>query len=159
MTGWKIGWVIGPAPLIDAVIAVKQWLTYVNGAPFQGAVAVGLRMPDSYFSDLQATLQRRRDLLAAGLIDAGFTIAPSAGSYFIVAEHPGLGDAATTARALAVDPGVVSIPLSAFGRPGGPVSARTLRFAFCKPDDAITEAVRRLVMKDAAGHRLGRDLD
>ncbi len=144
VTGWKIGWVTGPASLIDSVIAVKQWLTYVNGAPFQGAVAVGLRMPDSYFDNLRATLQRRRDLLAAGLIDAGFTIAPTAGSYFIVAEHPGLGDAATSARALAADPGVVSIPLSAFGRPGGPVSASALRFAFCKPDDAITEAVRRL---------------
>jgi len=146
VTGWKIGWVTGPAPLIDAVVAIKQWLTYVNGAPFQGAVAVGLRMPDSYFTELQATLQRRRDLLAAGLIDAGFTIAPTAGSYFIVADGSalGLGDAATSARALAADPGVVSIPLSAFGRPGGPVNASALRFAFCKPDDAITEAVRRL---------------
>ena len=144
VTGWKIGWVTGPASLIDAVIAVKQWLTYVNGAPFQGAVAVGLRMPDSYFSDLRATLQRRRDLLATGLIHAGFTIAPTAGSYFIVAEHPALSDAATSARALAADPGVVSIPLSAFGRPGGPVSSSALRFAFCKPDAAIAEAVRRL---------------
>lgn len=144
VTGWKIGWVTGPASLIDAVIAVKQWLTYVNGAPFQGAVARGLRLGDDYFESLQATMQRRRDLLAAGLLDAGFTIAPTAGSYFIVAEHAGLGDAATSARALAVDPGVVSIPLSAFGQPDGPVSDTALRFAFCKPDDSIVEAVRRL---------------
>lgn len=147
VTGWKIGWVTGPAALIDAVIAVKQWLTYVNGAPFQGAVATGLRMPDSFFDNLRATLQRRRDVLAAGLVHAGFSISPTAGSYFIVAEPPaalGLGDAATSARALAVDPGVVSIPLSAFGRPDGPVSHTALRFAFCKPDDAIVEAVRRL---------------
>ncbi|MBA4246927.1 MAG: aminotransferase [Microbacterium sp.] len=144
VTGWKIGWVTGPASLIDAVIAVKQWLTYVNGAPFQGAVARGLRLGDDYFETLRATMQRRRDLLAAGLLNAGFSIAPTAGSYFIVAEHAGLGDAATSARALAADPGVVSIPLSAFGRPGGPVSASALRFAFCKPDDSIAEAVRRL---------------
>lgn len=147
VTGWKIGWVTGPAALIDAVLAVKQWLTYVNGAPFQGAVATGLRMPDSFFDGLRATLQRRRDLLAAGLIDAGFAISPTAGSYFIVAEPPaslGVGDAATSARALAVDPGVVSIPLSAFGRPEGPVSQTALRFAFCKPDDAIADAARRL---------------
>ena len=147
VTGWKIGWVTGPAALIDAVIAVKQWLTYVNGAPFQGAVATGLRMPDEFFDELRATLQRRRDLLATGLIDAGFSIAPTAGSYFIVAEPPaalGLGDAATSARALALDPGVVSIPLSAFGRSDGGVSQTALRFAFCKPDDAIAEAARRL---------------
>lgn len=147
VTGWKIGWVTGPAALIEAVIGVKQWLTYVNGAPFQGAVATGLRMPDDTFAALQATLQHRRDLLAAGLVDAGFTISPTAGSYFIVAEPPaalGLGDAASSARALAADPGVVAIPLSAFGRPGGPVSPTALRFAFCKPEASIAEAARRL---------------
>ena len=144
VTGWKIGWVTGPAALVDAVLGVKQWLTYVNGAPFQGAVARGLRLGDDYFDTLRATLQRRRDLLAAGLIAAGFRIAPTAGSYFIVAEHPTLGDAATSARALAAHPGVVTIPLSAFGRAGGSVSDTALRFAFCKPDDVIAEGVRRL---------------
>ncbi len=143
VTGWKIGWVTGPAALIDAVLGVKQWLTYVNGAPFQGAVARGLRLDDGFFDGLRATMQRRRDLLAAGLVDAGFTIAPTAGSYFIVAngEPLGLTDAAASARALAVDPGVVAIPLSAFG---GAVSASALRFAFCKPDAVIAEGVRRL---------------
>ncbi len=145
VTGWKIGWVTGPAALVDAVLGVKQWLTYVNGAPFQGAVARGLRLGDDYFDTLRSTLQRRRDLLGAGLTAAGFTIAPTAGSYFIVAEHAGLGDAATSARALAADPGVVAIPLSAFGRAGGPVSDTALRFAFCKPDHLIAEAVRRLL--------------
>jgi len=147
VTGWKIGWVTGPAALVDAVLGVKQWLTYVNGAPFQGAVALGLRMPDETFTALRDTLQHRRDLLAAGLVDAGFTLSPTAGSYFIVAEPParlGLGNAAASARALAVDPGVVAIPLSAFGRPGGPVSPTALRFAFCKPEASIAEAVRRL---------------
>jgi len=144
VTGWKIGWVTGPAALVDAVLGVKQWLTYVSGAPFQGAVARGLQLGDEYFSTVRATLQRRRDLLAAGLTAAGFAIAPTAGSYFIVAEHAGLGDAATSARALAADPGVVAIPLSAFGRVGGPVSSAALRFAFCKPDDVIAEGVRRL---------------
>ncbi len=146
VTGWKIGWVTGPAALIDAVIGVKQWLTYVNGAPFQGAVAAGLRLPDSFFDELRDTMQRRRDLLAAGLVDAGFAITPTAGSYFIVADGAdlGLGDAAASARSLAVDPGVVAIPLSAFGHPGGSVSMTALRFAFCKPDDAIAEAVTRL---------------
>lgn len=146
VTGWKIGWVTGPAALIDAVIGVKQWLTYVNGAPFQGAVARGLRLDDAHFDGLRDTMHRRRDLLAAGLVDAGFTISPTAGSYFIVADGSRLGltDAAVSARELAVNPGVVGIPLSAFGRPGGPVNASALRFAFCKPDTVIAEGVRRL---------------
>ena len=146
VTGWKIGWITGPAPLIDAVMAVKQWLTYVNGAPFQGAIAAGLRLPDSFFDGLRDTMQRRRDLLATGLIDAGFEISPTAGSYFIVADGAGLdgSDAATRARTLAENPGVVAIPLSAFGHPGGSVSDTALRFAFCKPDAAIAEGVRRL---------------
>lgn len=146
VTGWKIGWVTGPAALIDAVLGVKQWLTYVNGAPFQGAIARGLRLDDDFFEGLRATMQRRRDLLAIGLVNAGFTIAPTAGSYFIVADGTALGltDAAASARALAVDPGVVGIPLSAFGHDGGPVSSSALRFAFCKPDDVIAEGVRRL---------------
>lgn len=146
VTGWKIGWVTGRAALIDAVLGVKQWLTYVNGAPFQGAVARGLRLDDTFFDGLRATMQRRRNLLAAGLVDAGFTIAPTAGSYFIVADGSTLGltDAAVSARGLAVDPGVVAIPLSAFGRADGPVSTSALRFAFCKPDAVIAEGVRRL---------------
>ncbi len=151
VTGWKIGWVTGPAALIEAVLGVKQWLTYVNGAPFQGAVVRGLRLDDSFFDGLRSTMQRRRDLLAAGLVDAGFTIAPTPGSYFIVADGSRLGltDAAASARALAVDPGVVAIPLSAFGRASGPgvdpiVSPSALRFAFCKPDAVIAEGVRRL---------------
>jgi len=160
VTGWKIGWVTGPAALIEAVIGVKQWLTYVNGAPFQGAIALGLGLSDGFFDTLRATMQRRRDLLAAGLVDAGFAIEQTAGSYFIVADGAALGltDAAESARALAVDPGVVAIPLSAFGRPGdagdagdagsaGDASAASpsaLRFAFCKPDAVINEGVRRL---------------
>lgn len=146
VTGWKIGWVTGPTALIDAVLGIKQWLTYVNGAPFQAAVARGLRLDDSFFEGLRTTMQRRRDQLATGLVEAGFSIEPTAGSYFIVADGAALGmsDAATSARALAADPGVVGIPLSAFGRTGGLVSASALRFAFCKPDDMIAEGVRRL---------------
>lgn len=147
VTGWKIGWVTGPASLIEAVLAVKQFLTYVNGAPFQGAVARGLRLPDAFFEGLRSTLQRRRDMLATGLVAAGFTIAPTAGSYFIVAEGAALGmtDGAASARALAVDPGIVAIPLGAFGALGSDVTSPTaLRFAFCKRDEVIAEGVRRL---------------
>ncbi|KRF32731.1 aminotransferase class I/II-fold pyridoxal phosphate-dependent enzyme [Yonghaparkia sp. Soil809] len=147
VTGWKIGWITGPAALIDAVVAVKQFLTYVNGAPFQPAVAVGLRLPDSYFAEASLTLQRRRDLLSAGLREAGFAVSPSRGSYFVVADAAPLGveDGAAFARELVRDAGVASIPLAAFA-PGttDPAIRSSLRFAFCRRDEAIEEAVRRL---------------
>ncbi len=147
VTGWKVGWVTGPAALIEAVVAVKQFLTYVNGAPFQPAVAVGLGLPDAFFEQGAATLARRRDLLSEGLRAAGFAVSPSRGSYFVVADAAPLGvdDAATFARELVRDAGVASIPLSAFA-PGSvdPAIRSSLRFAFCRTDAAIEEAARRL---------------
>lgn len=147
VTGWKIGWVMGPADLIERVVAVKQFLTYVNGAPFQPAVAVGLGLPDAFFERGRSTLARRRDLLSEGLRSAGFAVAPSRGSYFVVADAAPLGvtDAAAFARDLVRDAGVASIPLSAFA-PGSPDPAirSSLRFAFCRSDVAIDEAARRL---------------
>jgi len=147
VTGWKIGWITGPGDLIDAVTAVKQFLTYVNGAPFQPAVSVGLRLGDDYFEGLRDALQRRRDLLSAGLAAAGFAVSPSRGSYFVVADAGPLGvnDGDAFARELVRDIGVASIPLIAFA-PGSTDTRvrRSLRFAFCRSDAAVDEAVRRL---------------
>lgn len=147
VTGWKIGWVTGPAPLIDAVVAVKQFLTYVNGAPFQPAVAVGLRLPDAYFTGARDALQHRRDVLSGALRTAGFSVSPSRGSYFVVADPGPLGvdDGAAFARALVRSPGVASIPLSAFEpHSDDPALRRSLRFAFCRTEAAVAEAGRRL---------------
>ena len=66
VTGWKVGWVHGPIALVNAVRAVKQFLTYVSGAPFQPALATALGLPDSFYADLAGTLARKRDLLVAG---------------------------------------------------------------------------------------------
>ena len=71
-TGWKIGWATGPAALVSAATRVKQFLTFVNGAPLQPAVAVALGLPDAYFTGFRDGLQSRRDRLVAGLTDAGF---------------------------------------------------------------------------------------
>jgi N-succinyldiaminopimelate aminotransferase len=86
VTGWKVGWVIARPALIDAILSVKQFLTYVNGAPFQPAIAVGLGLPDSFFVDAAATLQAKRVLLISGLTTAGFTTTTPAGGYFVVAD-------------------------------------------------------------------------
>ena len=71
MTGWKIGWVTGPADLVAAVRSVKQFLTYTSGAPFQPAIALGLRLPDTYFAGLADSLRAKRDRLCTGLAELG----------------------------------------------------------------------------------------
>ncbi|MDQ0645004.1 N-succinyldiaminopimelate aminotransferase [Microbacterium murale] len=146
-TGWKIGWIHGPADLITAVLTVKQYLTYVNGSAFQPAIALGLRLPDSFFTDAAAALARKHEILAAGLRDAGFEVIAPQGGYFTVADASNLGgvDAAAFCRALPERAGVVAIPLDAF------VSAERrgdysglVRFAACKRVDVLEEAARRL---------------
>jgi N-succinyldiaminopimelate aminotransferase len=146
-TGWKIGWIAGPADLIDAVLAVKQFLTYVNGAPFQPAIATGLRLPDTFFTGIAATLREKRDLLGSGLRAAGFYVSVPAGSYFTVADAAPLGatDAAEFCRELPERAGVVAIPLTAFATPAHRAEYATLvRFAACKRVPVLEEAASRL---------------
>ena len=146
-TGWKIGWISGPAALVDAVLAVKQFLTYVNGSPFQPAIATGLRLGDEFFRGIAETLRAKRDLLGAGLRAAGFDVSEPAGSYFTVADAGPLGatDAAAFCRALPERGGVVAIPLTAFATPARRAEYATLvRFAACKRVDVLEEAASRL---------------
>ncbi|MDQ0725964.1 N-succinyldiaminopimelate aminotransferase [Microbacterium sp. W4I20] len=151
-TGWKIGWVHGPAELITAVLTVKQYLTYVNGSPFQPAVAVGLRLDDAYFTNAAAALENKHRILGDGLRAAGFTVHAPQGGYFTVADASALGgtDAAAFCRALPDRAGVVAIPITAFLSPerrheyGGLV-----RFAACKRVEVLEEAVSRLAVFSA----------
>ncbi|WP_375383917.1 aminotransferase class I/II-fold pyridoxal phosphate-dependent enzyme [uncultured Microbacterium sp.] len=149
-TGWKIGWISGPAPLVDAVLAVKQFLTYVNGAPFQPAIATGLRLPDEYFEGIASTLRAKRDLLGEGLREAGFEVSVPRGSYFTVARIPepddgGHIDAGEFCRALPARAGVVAIPLTAFVSTAHRGEyADLVRFAACKRVEVLEEAASRL---------------
>lgn len=148
-TGWKIGWVSGPADLVDAVLAVKQFLTYVNGTPFQYAIAAGLALPVEVFTDIATTLRIKRDLLATGLDAAGFTVSRPAGSYFTVADAAALmapgSDAAEFCRELPTRAGVVAVPLTAFvGATHRRHYDTLVRFAACKRVEVIEEASRRL---------------
>ena len=148
-TGWKVGWVTGPADLVDAVLAVKQFLTYTNATPFQHAIAAGLALPGAYFAGIAATLRAKRDLLAAGLHDAGYAVSPAAGTYFTVADashelEPGQ-DAGDFCRALPGRVGVAAIPLTAFVSPAHRSEyASLVRFAACKRLEVIAEASARL---------------
>ena len=144
-TGWKIGWVTASAELVTAVTSVKQFLTYVSGGPFQYAIAAGLGMPDSYFTGLAADLLGKRDLLCAGLADAGFEVYPPAGTYFVTTDIRGLGerDGVAFCRELPRRAGVVAIPSAVFY--DDQEAGRTqVRFAFCKRTEVLTEALGRI---------------
>lgn len=144
-TGWKIGWVCAPAPLVDAVRTTKQFLTYVSGAPLQPAVAVGLRLEDTFFDELRADLQAKRDLLCDGLAAVGFDVYRPRGTYFVTAGIAGLTreDGAAFCRALPERCGVVAVPTSVFH--ADPADGRdVIRFTFCKRFEVLDEAVARL---------------
>jgi N-succinyldiaminopimelate aminotransferase len=146
-TGWKIGWVTAPPAILASILAVKQYLTFVNGAPFQPAIAVGLALPDSFFTGIAATLGRKRDLLSAGLVDAGFTVTKPQGGYFVVADAAPLGfsDAEEFCRVMPTLAGVVGVPISAFVRQGNRAEyASLVRFAYCKRESVLEDAVGRL---------------
>ena len=146
-TGWKIGWLIAPAPLVTAILAVKQFLTYVNGAPFQPAIALGLGLPDAFFASIATDLAAKRDVLARGLTAAGFTISQPQGSYFIVADATPLGypDGAEFCRQLPARAGVVGVPITAFCSPQHRADyAPLVRFAYCKKVDVLERAAKQL---------------
>jgi N-succinyldiaminopimelate aminotransferase len=146
-TGWKVGWLTAPAELVTAILAVKQFLTYVNGAPFQPAIAAGLALPDAFFTGIAAALAHKRDVLSAGLRAAGFDVHRSDGTYFVVADAAPLGhpDAVAFCRRLPELTGVVAVPLSAFCRDEyARRTASLVRFAFCKRVEVLEEAAARL---------------
>lgn len=144
-TGWKVGWVTGPAAAVSAIRTVKQFLTFGVGAPFQLAAAVALSLPDDYFTAFRDRLRAKRDLLVAGLTGAGFTVAVPEGTYFVVADAAPLGvsDAAAFARELPARIGVAAIPVQVF-HDDPDAAPSLLRFAFCKRDEVLAEGVRRL---------------
>jgi N-succinyldiaminopimelate aminotransferase len=148
-TGWKIGWACGPAELLHGVRAAKQYLSYVGGAPFQPAVAHALDTEDAWVADLRMSLQHRRDRLVSGLTEIGFEVHDSAGTYFVCADPRPLGydDGTAFCAALPEHVGVAAIPLTAFCDPAAEDWNRwnhLVRFTFCKREDTLDEAIRRL---------------
>ncbi|MGJ3188560.1 aminotransferase class I/II-fold pyridoxal phosphate-dependent enzyme [Paenarthrobacter nitroguajacolicus] len=151
-TGWKIGWLSGPEHLVAAVRTVKQFLTYSSGTPFQSAIAVGLALPDEFYTGIAQTLRHKRDILAEGLRAAGFGVYNPRGTYFINVDTAPLGirDSVDLARRLPGLVGVAAIPVPVFCHPEGAERTRSLlRFAFCKKIDVLEEAAARLAtLKD-----------
>ncbi|MEV5735548.1 pyridoxal phosphate-dependent aminotransferase [Streptomyces sp. NPDC052292] len=150
-TGWKVGWVTGTPELVTAVRSAKQFLTYVASGPFQYAVAEALALPDAYFEAFRQDMQTKRDILAAGLAEAGFKVYDTAGTYFITTDIRPLGetDGFAFCRSLPERAGVVAIPNAVFydHREAG---APFVRFAFCKRASVLEEAASRLRTAAAA---------
>jgi N-succinyldiaminopimelate aminotransferase len=158
-TGWKIGWVTGSPELVTAVRTVKQFLTYVSGGPFQYAVAEALALPDDFYASISADLRVKRDFFGAGLAAAGFEVYWPAGTYFITTDVRPLGyaDGMEFCRELPGRVGVVAIPSVVF-YDNVEAGRSQVRFAFCKQQDVLAEALSRLARagRGAAGQEAGR---
>ncbi|MBF6236004.1 pyridoxal phosphate-dependent aminotransferase [Nocardia otitidiscaviarum] len=145
VTGWKIGWACAPAPLLDGVLAAKQFLTFVGGGPFQPAVAHAIEHEQRWVADLRDSLADKRLRLSSALAEAGFAVKRSDGTYFVCADITPLGatDALAFCRELPARLGVVAVPVSVFADDRAAWN-HLVRFAFCKRDETLEEGVRRL---------------
>ncbi|NNG96443.1 pyridoxal phosphate-dependent aminotransferase [Gordonia araii] len=144
-TGWKVGWLSGPAELVAGARAAKQFMSYVASGPFQPAVADALNTEMAWVDESAAALERKRDILSTALDDAGLIVHRSEGTFFVCADPRPLGfdDGAAFCRELPARIGVAAIPVSAFVDDEDPWR-HLVRFAFAKRDDSLTEAARRL---------------
>jgi aminotransferase len=146
ITGWRIGWIVAPAAVSDAIRKVHDFLTVGAPAPLQEAVAVALEeLPPSYYSGLSEEYRRRRDILVPALQEAGFRCIPPEGAYYVLADFSGLSDLNDVefSRWLTAEIGVAPVPGSSFfSEPG--LGADLVRFAFCKTDDLLLAAAERL---------------
>jgi len=147
-TGWKVGWATGPAELVGAVLAAKQWLTFTSGSPLQPAVAYALDEEPDFPAQLAAGLRERRDLLCAGLSAAGLDVRVPEGTYFATTDISALGwpDGRSFCLALPERAGVVAIPTQVFY--DSDEGRQLVRWAFCKEAEVIEEGLRRLSAAD-----------
>lgn len=144
LTGWKVGLVIAAPDLMRVLSKAHQFLTFTTPPNLQSAVAFGLAKDDGYFEGMRADLQRSRDRFSDGLKQLGFTVLPSAGTYFVNIDITALGESDDTAfcERLVSRFGVAAIPVSAFYADRGVTSV--VRFCFAKHDATLDAALERL---------------
>jgi len=145
VTGWRVGWTIGPADITNAIRKVHDFLTVGAAAPLQAAAAVALSLPVSYYRDLAADYERRRDRLMKILESAGFVCYEPRGAYYIMTDISAFGfpDDVAFARHLVSEIGVAAVPGSSFYREAASGHTK-LRFCFCKKDETLDAAETRL---------------
>ncbi|MCL7968972.1 MAG: aminotransferase class I/II-fold pyridoxal phosphate-dependent enzyme [marine benthic group bacterium] len=147
VTGWRVGTIVAPEAAGDAIRKVHDFLTVGAPAPLQEAVAEAMEtLGDAYYQDLASGYRSRRDLLMSSLLEAGFRCSPPAGAYYVLADFSGLSGEDDTAFALrlAKQAGVAPVPGSSFFADPSDGS-HLVRFAFCKSEDLLREAGRRLM--------------
>ena len=143
LTGWKVGWAIGPPDLTNGLRSAHQFLTFTTPTPVQHGAAAALQAPGTFYDAMRDGYQSKRDLLSNGLEAAGFDVFLPAGTYFLMARHTGDGDDRQFCLDLIESAGVVAIPPSVFY--SDPTrGAALVRFAFCKDEDTLREALDRI---------------
>ncbi len=145
LTGWKVGYITADAQLLKVISRVHQYMTFTTPPALQTAVAVGLNLPDSYFTGLREELAKRRNYLDAGLREAGFNIASAPATYFAVADISDLdkeGDDLAFSQRLTREAGVTPVPVSSFYSERNITSH--VRFCFAKKLDTLETAINRL---------------
>ncbi|MGL4729244.1 MAG: aminotransferase [Bosea sp. (in: a-proteobacteria)] len=144
LTGWKVGLVMAPAPIMRVLAKAHQFLTFTTPPNLQSAVAYGLAKDGAYFEGMRADFQRSRDRFSAGLKSLGFSVLPSAGTYFVNIDIAPLGenDDVAFCQSLVTQHGVAAIPVSAFYASGA--VKNVVRFCFAKHDATLDTALERL---------------
>ena len=156
VTGWRIGTIVAPRDATDAIRKVHDFLTVGAPAPLQEAVAVGLEtLGDDYYERLVHEYRARRDLLCRALVDAGFRCTPPQGAYYVLADYSAISELPDDAFSLWLtkEIGVAPVPGSSFfSRPE--LGRRLVRFAFCKTEEMLAEAARRLARVRRPAHQV-----
>jgi aspartate/methionine/tyrosine aminotransferase len=145
VTGWRVGWAVAPPAMTNAIRKVHDFLTVGAPAPLQEAGAAALSLPASYYHELADRYRARRDHLMPALTAAGFRCYRPRGAYYVMTGISAFGynDDLTFTRYLVKEIGVAAVPGSSFyndPRDG----AQQVRFAFCKREETLDEAARRL---------------
>jgi aminotransferase len=143
ITGWRVGYVVADARVAGPIGLMNDLFSICAPTPLQWGVARALEVPDSYYRDMAADYQKKRDILAAALTEAGFKPSVPQGSYYMLAEIPEeFRDSAEAAQALLEQARVASVPGTAFFE--SEVGKRMLRFCYAKDFAALEEACRRI---------------
>ena len=145
LTGWKVGYIIAAADLLQPISKAHQFITFTTPPNLQSAVAYGLALDDTYFDDLTRAMQYKRNRFADGLVESGFDVIDCAGTYFISVDFRPLGfdgDDIAFCRYITEEAGVTALPVSAFYQDADVTNY--IRFCFCKENEVLDEASKRL---------------
>ncbi|UYN93056.1 MAG: aminotransferase [Enhydrobacter sp.] len=147
LTGWKVGYITACTELLKPIAKTHQFMTFTTPPNLQWGAATGLRLADTYFSQLAADMQRKRDRLAVALAEIGFEVLPAHGTYFVTTDFRPLGFNGSDedfCRHITTAAGVTAVPVSAFYDDPMAAPRHLARFCFCKHDETLDKAVDRL---------------